>query len=339
MQEDGIPELLSSVVCPADGATCCCGQSLDHVSTETRGRLDCGLQGISEDVSDERFRGLRIFDISDLEAPVQVGAVQTCGSHTHSVVSGPGGDGKIVVYNSGTSSIREREEMKCFDASPGDPRTALFRIDVIEIPVDDPGVENHTWLTVFADEDGGHCWLWRGGDHGDDTQETRRTDQCHDITVFPSKNIAAGACSVMAFCSISPIQEIQSESMSLQTPGSPTALRDIQQRWHKILFTDEWGGGGRARCRAFDPLDWGADAIYDIVDGKLEYRSHFKMPAPQREFENCVAHNGSIVPVPNGIFLYKPGTKVVFPLSTSLTRVIPSKLPISTVDLSTLRNW
>ena len=65
----------------------------------------------------------------------------------------------------------------------------------------------------------------------------------------------------------------------------------------KVVFTDEWGGGGRPRCRAWDPLNWGADAIYDIVDNKLVFKSHYKMPAPQLESENCVAHNGSIVPV------------------------------------------
>ena len=83
----------------------------------------------------------------------------------------------------------------------------------------------------------------------------------------------------------------------------------------KILFTDEWGGGGRARCRAWDPLNWGADAIYDIVDEKLEFRSHYKMPAPQSETENCVAHNGSIVPVPGrDIFVqawYQGGISVI----------------------------
>ena len=67
----------------------------------------------------------------------------------------------------------------------------------------------------------------------------------------------------------------------------------------KVLFTDEWGGGGRPRCRAWDPLNWGADAIYDIKDQKLVFQSHYKMPAPQLETENCVAHNGSIIPIPN----------------------------------------
>jgi len=200
IKEDGVPDLLSSVVCPGgQGDVSIVGDLLIMSVQETRSRLDCGLQGIAEDVSDERFRGIRIFNISDLENPVQVGAVQTCrGSHTHSVVSGPGDDGKIVVYNSGTSSIREREEMaSCFDDTPGDPRTALFRIDVIEIPVEDPSASRIVRSpTVFADEEtGAIAGLWRGGDHGDDTQETRTTDECHDITVFPSKNIAAGACS------------------------------------------------------------------------------------------------------------------------------------------------
>ena len=321
LRVDGVPDLLSSVVCPGgQGDVSIVGDLLIMSVEETRGRLDCGLEGISEDVSDERFRGIRIFDISDLKAPVQVGAVQTCrGSHTHSVVSGPGIDGKIIVYNSGTSSIREREELEtCFDDSPGDPRTALFRIDVIEIPVDDPGSAKIVHSpTVFADEQtGALAGLWRGGDHGEDTQKTRRTDQCHDITVFPSKNLAAGACSGNGIL------------FDISDPLNPKRIDAVADPgfayWHsatfnndgtKILFTDEWGGGGRARCRAFDPLDWGADAIYDILEGKLEYRSHFKMPAPQREYENCVAHNGSIVPVPGrDIFVqawYQGGISVI----------------------------
>ena len=321
IKEDGVPDLLSSVVCPGgQGDVSIVGDLLIMSVQETRSRLDCGLQGIADDVSDERFRGIRIFNISDLENPVQVGAVQTCrGSHTHSVVSGPGDEGKIVVYNSGTSSIREREEMaSCFDDTPGDPRTALFRIDVIEIPVEDPSASRIVRSpTVFADEEtGAIAGLWRGGDHGDDTQETRTTDECHDITVFPSKNIAAGACSGNGIL------------FDITDPLDPKRLDAVSDNgfayWHsatfnndgtKILFTDEWGGGGRARCRAFDPLDWGADAIYDIVDGKLVYRSHFKIPAPQREYENCVAHNGSIVPVPGrDIFVqawYQGGISVI----------------------------
>ena len=317
----GMPKLISSVVCPGgQGDVSIVGDLLIMSVQETRSRLDCGLQGIAEDVSEERFRGLRIFDISDLSEPKQVGAVQTCrGSHTHSVVAGPGETGKIIVYNSGTSSIREQEEMdSCFDESPGDTRTALFRIDVVEIPVDDPAASRIVDSpAVFADEaTGAVAGLWRGGDHGDDTQDTYTTDACHDITVFPSLNIAAGACSGNGIL------------FDITDPMKPNRIDVVTDPgfayWHsatfnndgtKVLFTDEWGGGGRPRCRAFDPLDWGADAIYNIVDGKLEFQSYFKIPAPQLEQENCVAHNGAIVPIPGrDIFVqswYQGGISVI----------------------------
>ena len=304
LQEDGVPKLFSSVVCPGgQGDVSIVGDLLFMSVQETRARVDCGLGGVSEDVSTERFRGLRIIDISDLARPVQVGQVQTCrGSHTHSVVAGPGKDGKIIVYNSGTSSIRDGEEMEgCVDELPGDDRTALFRIDVIEIPVDDPSKARIVGSpAVFADpETGNLAGLWKGGDHGDDTQETYQTDQCHDITVFPELGIAGGACSGNGIL------------FDISDPLNPQRLDVVVDTgfayWHsatfnndgtKVLFTDEWGGGSRPRCRAYDRLDWGADAIYDIVDGQLEFRSYFKLPAPQVEQENCVAHNGSIIPVP-----------------------------------------
>ena len=301
----GIPNLISSVVCPGgQGDVSIVGDILIMSVEENRSRIDCGLEGVSRDASPERFRGIRIFDISDLERPKQVGAVQTCrGSHTHSVVEGPTVDGKIIVYNSGTGRVRDDEEMEeCVGNIAGDQRTALFRIDVIEIPISDPSKSRIVSSpAVFADpETGSLAGLWRGGDHGDDTQDTSRTDQCHDITVFPSAKIAAGACSGNGIL------------FDISDPYNPMRLDVVTDKgfayWHsatfnndgtKVIFTDEWGGGGRARCRAWDPLDWGADAIYDIVDNKLEFRSHYKMPAPQMETENCVAHNGSIIPIPN----------------------------------------
>ncbi len=172
---------------------------------------------------------------------------------------------------------------------------------MIEIPVDDPSQARVVASpTVFADPESDRLsGLWRGGDHGDDTQETSRTDHCHDITVYPSRKIAAGACSGNGIL------------FDISDPLNPRRLDVVTDTgfayWHsatfnnegsKIIFTDEWGGGSRARCRAYDPLTWGADAIYDIVDGKLEFQGYFKMPAPQMEQENCVAHNGSIIPVP-----------------------------------------
>ncbi len=304
LQEDGVPKLYSSVVCPGgQGDVSIVGDLLIMSVEQTRGRVDCGLQGINEDISDDRFRGIRIFDISDIARPVQVGQVQTCrGSHTHSVVSGPGEDGMIIVYNSGTSSVREGDELEgCVGDIAGDERTALFRIDVIEIPVDDPSRSRIVSSpAVFADPETGRlAGLWQGGDHGDDTQETSLTNQCHDITVFPEAGLAAGACSGNGIL------------FDISDPLNPTRIDEVLDKgfayWHsatfnndgtKVLFTDEWGGGSRPRCRTYDPLNWGADAIYDIVDGKLEFKSYYKLSAPQLEQENCVAHNGSVVPGP-----------------------------------------
>jgi uncharacterized protein (DUF305 family) len=321
MFEGGVPSLVSSIICPGgQGDVSVVGDLLIMSVEETRGRVDCGLQGAGSEPTPERFRGIRIFDISDLRRPKQVGIVQTCrGSHTHSVVSGPGDDGKIIVYNSGTSSVRDNDELDtCIGDIAGDNRTALFRIDIIEIPVADPSKSKIVSSpTVFADpETGALAGLWRGGDHGDDTQTTRVTEECHDITVFPSANLAAGACSGNGIL------------FDITDPYEPIRLDAVSDEgfayWHsatfnndgtKVVFTDEWGGGGRPRCRAWDPLTWGADAIYDIVDGKLEYKSHYKMPAPQLETENCVAHNGSIIPIPGrDIFVqawYQGGISII----------------------------
>ncbi len=299
---DGLPNLMSSVVCPGgQGDVSVVGNILVMSVEQTRGRVDCGLEGAPGKVNEERFRGLRIFDISDLARPVQVGGVQTCrGSHTHSIVSAD--ETRIVVYNSGTAGIRETEELAgCIGEIPGDTRTALFSIDVIEIPLADPSKARIVKSPrVFADEKTGSiAGLWTGGDHGDGTQRTAPTDQCHDITVFPALKMAAGACSGNGLL------------FDIADPLNPKRIDAVTDTtfayWHsatfnndgtKVIFTDEWGGGGRPRCKASDPKTWGANAIYDIVDRKLVFRAHYKMPAPQTDKENCVAHNGSIVPVP-----------------------------------------
>ena len=299
------PKLLSSVVCPGgQGDVSVIGNLLIMSVEQTRGRLDCGLQGVAEPESEERFRGIRIFDISDFRMPIQVGAVQTCrGSHTHTVVTDPDDAGNLYIYGSGTSSVRPGEELDgCYDESPFEnPESALFRIDVIQIPVNDPAsarVVNRP--TVFSDPASGViAGLWEGGDHGPGTQTTRETNQCHDITAYPEVSLAAGACSGNGIL------------LDISDPVNPTRVAEVIDPgfayWHsatfsndgrKVVFTDEWGGGSRPRCRASDPITWGADAIYDIVDNEMQFRSYFKMPAPQTDQENCVAHNGSLIPVP-----------------------------------------
>ena len=169
---------------------------------------------------------------------------------------------------------------------------------------------------VAVAKDGQIAGLWRGGNHGDGTQETNVTNQCHDITVFPSKNIAAGACSGNGII------------LDISDPFKPVRIDDVTDKgfayWHsatfnndgtQVVFTDEWGGGGRPRCQAGDPRNWGADAFYSLKDGQLNFESLYKLPAPQSDKENCVAHNGSIIPVPGrDIFVqawYQGGISVI----------------------------
>ena len=313
--QDGVPQLISSVVCPGgQGDVSIAGNLLVMSVEDRRGRIDCGLEGVDDKVSDERFRGLRIFDISDITRPKQVGLVQTCrGSHTHSIFDAD--DRRLIVYNSGTSYVRDSEEVPgCFSA--GGDNTALFSIDVIEIPVADPSKARIVDRPRVFARDGEIAGLWGGGDHGDGTQDTSQTNQCHDITVFPAKKLAAGACSGNGII------------LDISDPLKPQRIDDVTDKgfayWHsatfnndgtKVLFTDEWGGGGRPRCQAGDPKNWGADAFYGIENGKLVYRGTYKLPAPQGDKENCVAHNGSIIPVPGrDIFVqawYQGGISVI----------------------------
>jgi uncharacterized protein (DUF305 family) len=300
-----LPRLMGSVVCPGgQGDVSIVGDLLVLSVEQTRGRLDCGLQGVPEPVSDSRFRGIRIFDISDLAVPKQVAAVQTCrGSHTHTVVTDPDDEGNFYVYGSGTASVRAGDELDgCSAAHPGeDENTALFSIDVIQVPVQRPqDARVVSRPRIFADpETGAIAGLWKGGDHGAGTQTTSQTNQCHDITVYPEIGLAAGACSGNGIL------------LDISDPVKPVRLHHVVDEgfayWHsatfnndgtKVVFTDEWGGGMRPRCRASDPKDWGANAIFDVIDRKLVFRSYYKLPAPQSVQENCVAHNGSLVPVP-----------------------------------------
>jgi len=299
------PRLLASIVCPGgQGDVSVYGNLLFMSVEQTRGRVDCGVQGVPETVSKERFRGVRIFDISDLRKPRQVAAVQTCrGSHTHTLVPDVKDKSRIFVYGSGTGSVRAGEELEgCSGEQPDkDENTALFSIDVIEVPLSAP--QNARIVNrprIFADEaTGAIAGLWKGGDHGPGTQRTSVTNQCHDITVFPEVGLAAGACSGNGIL------------MDISDPVHPKRLDHVADKnfayWHsatfnndgtKVLFTDEWGGGTRPRCRATDLPNWGANAIFDIVDRKMQFKGYYKMPAPQTETENCVAHNGSLIPVP-----------------------------------------
>ena len=312
--------LLTSMVCPGGQGDVSVHGNLMFMSVEMpNGRIDCGMEGFPPEPAPaaghekerrlpvpqkERFRGVRIFDISDIKSPKQVAAVQTCrGSHTHTLVVDPNDKDNVYIYVSGTSFVRQSEELAgCSGEAPDkDPNTALFRIDVIKVPVAHPeqaAIVSHP--RVFIDPRTGVInGLSNGGSHEKDEEKPRDTDQCHDITVYSALGLAAGACSGNGLL------------LDIKDPVNPKRLDAVNDPnysyWHsatfsndgsKVVFTDEWGGGLGARCRANDPNKWGADAIFNLKDEKLSFANYYKMPAAQGDTENCVAHNGSLIPVP-----------------------------------------
>jgi len=345
-------KLRTSLLCPGgQGDVSVYGHLLFMSAEAANGRIDCGTQGIplpagyvppppppepsAADVaagrgrgprtppppSPDRFRGVRIFDITDMANPKQVATVQSCrGSHTHTLVIDPKDKENVYIYISGTGNVRQAEELS--DCSGGDPdknpNTALFRIDIIKVPLAHPELAKIVSSPrIFADaQTGALNGLWKGGDHGDGTQKTSITDKCHDITVYSAIGLAAGACSGNGIV------------LDISNPVNPVRIAAVSDPnyafWHsanfnnsgtKVLFTDEWGGGSQPRCRATDPMNWGADAIFNLSKGKLTLASYYKMPAPQTEQENCVAHNGSLVPIPGRDILvqawYQGGVSIV----------------------------
>ena len=344
-------KLRTSVLCPGGQGDVSVYRNLLFMSAEAmNGRTDCGVNGIPlpegykpppppptpppnpdgtparvrrppPPPSPDRFRGVRIFDITDLANPKQVAAVQSCrGSHTHSLLVDPKDKENVYIYISGTGPVRQEEELAgCTGGKPEDnPNTALFRIDIIKVPLAHPEqAKIVSSPRIFTDTQSGAInGLWKGGKHGEGTQTTSETDKCHDITIFAAAGLAAGACSGNGIL------------LDISNPVNPRRIDAVSDPnyafWHSanfnnagttVLFTDEWGGGGQPRCRATDPMNWGADAIFKLSKGKLTLASYYKMPASQTEFENCVAHNGSLVPIPGRDILvqawYQGGVSMV----------------------------
>lgn len=325
-------KLRTSLLCPGgQGDVSVYGHLLFMSAEAMNGRIDCGSQGIPvpegykpppppppaegakpgarpprppAPPSPDRFRGLRIFDIRDLSRPKQVAAIQSCrGSHTHTLVIDPKDKENVYVYISGIGPVRQAEELaNCSSGEPAkDPNTSRFSIDIVKVPLARPEqAKIVSSPRIFSDEKTGAIdGLWKGGTHGEGTQSTSATDKCHDITVYSAIGLAAGACSGNG---------ILLDISDPQNPKRIDAVTDPNYAfWHsasfnsdgtKVLFTDEWGGGGQPRCRATDPMHWGANAIFTLDKGKLTLASYYKMPAPQTENENCVAHNGSLIPIP-----------------------------------------
>ena len=371
------PTLAVAFFCPASQSDVSVYRNLLFVSGEgNSGRLDCGAQGVRDTVSKDRLRGVRIFDITDIKAPKYVGNVQTCrGSHTHTLLEDPKDKENVYVYVSGSAGVRSPSELPgCVHVEPAkDPGSALFRIEVIKVPLAHPeqaaivssprifndltkpaahaeareDIEEAATKAAAARAKGlftvpvfgmeqilppqfskvllDSIVMKRGGTGdataadsaelrvglpglvakmiGDEPGEAGKPKpgptQCHDITVYPAIGLAGGACEGYGLL------------IDIRNPTAPVRLAAASDSnfsyWHsatfnndgtKVLFSDEWGGGGQAKCRATDRKEWGADALFTIEGGKLVFQSYYKMPAAQTVNENCVAHNGSMIPIP-----------------------------------------
>jgi hypothetical protein len=372
------PVLKTAYVCPASQSDVSVYRNLLFVSGEDlSARLDCGTEGVTDTVSRARLRGIRIFDITDITHPKNVGNVQTCrGSHTHTVLVDPKDTANVYVYISGASQVRSSQELPgCVAAMPSeDPNSALFRIEVIKVPlahpeqaaiVSSPRIfqdlvappkHGETPEDIAANKKEVAEARAKGGfiatvdsedfvlsdrtveqllatvvEHRGGTGAPTAADsaalraalpgmvahmvgpkpplnpdgtkpgptQCHDITVYPAIGLAGGACGGYGLL------------LDISDPANPKRIGAVADSnfsyWHsatfnndgtKLLFSDEWGGGGQPKCRATDKPEWGADAIFTLADRKLQFQSYYKMLAPQTVNENCVAHNGSLIPIP-----------------------------------------
>ena len=368
-------KLVKAFVCPGSQSDVSVYKNLLFVSGEAlNGRTDCGTQGVQDTVDHHRLRGIRIFDGTDLANPKPLANVQTCrGSHTHTVVTSPNDTSNVYIYVSGSAPVRSPNELAgCSLGTPDtNPNTALFRIEVIQVPLAHPEQARVVSSPrIFqdlvrpkshgeAEEDkreakrqadsaraaGGYTATIEGtdivlgpnfvrtrldsivkarGGTGTPTaadSQTLRTNaqaivdlivqgppgsgprpgptQCHDITVYPAIGLAGGACG--GYGLLLDIRDVTNPKRIGAASDSNFSF------WHsatfnndgtKILFTDEWGGGLQARCRPTDKPEWGANAIFTLAGNQMTFKSYYKLPAPQTKNENCVAHNGTLIPVP-----------------------------------------
>jgi len=303
--------------------------NLAFVSGEAvTGRVDCGLQGVPDSVSKERLRGIRIFDISNIAKPKYIANVQTCrGSHTHTVVEDPRDPANVYIYVSGSSGVRSPTELAgCSSGSlDSNPNTAQFRIEVIQVPLahpeqahivssprifqglDAPPRHAEPFDSVAAAQRAARAAAAGGGGGGGGRPAggggggapRGGPTQCHDITVYPAIGLAGGACGGYGL-----LLDIKDAAHPVRIGAAADSNMSF---WHsatfnndgsKVLFSDEWGGGTAPRCRSTDKYEWGADAIFTLQNNQMTFKSYYKMPAAQTRFENCVAHNGSLIPIP-----------------------------------------
>ncbi len=296
------PELVSKVVCATDQGDPSIYGNLLFISAESpRSRNDCGTQGVED--GKDRMRGVRIFDVSDPRNPRLIKNVQTCrGSHTHTIVPHPTDENVIYIYVGGSAAVRDPAEMpECSDGPVSEnPNTAHYRVDIIRVPLDAP--EKSEVIGYARIFEGLPRPPGRAGipvDEGSPAARTLGPRGCHDVTAYPAYNLVAGACGTFG---------ILLDVTDPERPVRLDALSDVNfSLWHTavfsndgriVVFTDEWGGGTAPRCRLGDPVRLGGNTVLTIENGKFRQHGYVKMMAAQTDTENCVSHNGGLIPVP-----------------------------------------
>lgn len=302
------PVLKTAHVCPGSQSDVTVYKHLLFVSAEaTSGRTDCGLQGVQDTVSTVRARGIRIYDISDVMKPKPVTIVQTCrGSHTNTLVTDPKDPANVYIYVSGSAGVRSPSELAgCSGRQPGDdPNSSLFRIEVIQVPLANPAAAKivaspRIFDQLQAPPRRGAAPPAAANAAAPPRRPATGPTQCHDITTYPAIGLAGGACEGYGFLiDISDVKNPKRLSFAGDSNFSYWHSATFSNDGSKVLFSDEWGGGSAARCRATDRPEWGANAIFTIKDGRMDFQTYYKLPAAQTDQENCVAHNGSLIPVP-----------------------------------------
>ncbi|MCZ9347485.1 hypothetical protein NGM37_58300 [Streptomyces sp. TRM76130] len=282
------PRTVSQVLCPGSQNDVSVSGDLLFLSTDSS-RSDDSCHSTTQPATEKSsWEGMKVFDISDVRNPKYVAAVETaCGSHTHTLVPERR---NVYIYVSSYSP----------SASYPDCQPPHDGISVIKVPRAAPEKAAVVGFPVLFPGEGPDG----GGNPGAPTNPgVSQTTGCHDITVLPSKDLAAGACMGDGIL------------FSIADPENPKVIDRVQDNvnfafWHsatfnqnarKVVFTDELGGGGAATCNAEIGPNRGADGIYDIVGkgekSRLVFRSYYKIPRHQADTENCVAHNGSLIPV------------------------------------------
>jgi hypothetical protein len=306
------PEMLSAVECITSQGDPSIVGNLLFVSAEGGGnRKDCGKGGVENPA--DHMAGVRIYDVSNPRAPRLVKNVETCkGSHTHTVVPHPKDKGIVYLYVSGSQGARPETELAgCKNgADPADTTNSLYRLDVIKVPLARPqDAAVVTGARIFSDlgpapTRAGQARRARALTGADSAMMAQMAAagprNCHDVTAYPEMGLLAGACASHGLLvDISNPEKPKRIAAAADTNFSLWHTAVFSNDGKKIVFTDEWGGGTSPNCQKQHPLEMGGNTTLSIgPDKKLKQHAYFKIPSSQSAQENCVSHNGSLVPIP-----------------------------------------